>query len=184
MLGCRPLSESELELMLSDRGRLSERDKLLLILGVQTGYRISELLSVVVRGVMGGALYVAKRQMKGQQQGRSVPLRSETQARIAAYVQAEGLRPDDYLFQSREGRNRPISRSQAWRILVAAAERCGLTGKIATHSLRKTFAHRVHKRLGSDVVKTQKALGHKNVNSTVAYLSVDSEEIAAAILSA
>jgi site-specific recombinase XerD len=48
--------------------------------------------------------------------------------------------------------------------------------------MRKTFARKVHERLGHDLVKTQRALGHKNINSTVAYLSFVEDEIDQAIL--
>jgi integrase len=50
--------------------------------------------------------------------------------------------------------------------------------------MRKTFANRMYDKLGHDLVKTQRALGHKNINSTVAYLSFREEDIAAAILAA
>ncbi len=50
------------------------------------------------------------------------------------------------------------------------------------HAMRKTFANKVHVLLGRDLVKTQRALGHKNVSSTVSYLSFLEEEIDEAIL--
>jgi len=46
----------------------------------------------------------------------------------------------------------------------------------------RTFATRVYDHLNRDLVKTQRALGHKNINSTVSYLSFRDEEIDAAIL--
>ena len=48
--------------------------------------------------------------------------------------------------------------------------------------MRKTFANRVYEALDCDLVKTQMALGHKNVNSTVQYLSFKEEEIDRAIM--
>jgi hypothetical protein len=45
-----------------------------------------------------------------------------------------------------------------------------------------TFANRFYERLGHDLFKTQKAVEHHNVNSTVQYLSVDQHEINQAIL--
>ena len=47
---------------------------------------------------------------------------------------------------------------------------------------RGQHAHRVHEKLGRGLVKTQRALGHANINSTVSYLSCADEEIHAAIL--
>jgi site-specific recombinase XerD len=46
-----------------------------------------------------------------------------------------------------------------------------LGGTLGTHAMRKAFANKLHVLLGRDLVKTQRALGHKNVSSTVSYLS-------------
>ncbi len=88
------------------------------------------------------------------------------------------------MFQSRKENNRPISRVQAWRILRNACELNQITGNVGTHSMRKTFAQRVYNLLDRDLVKTQRALGHRNVNSTAQYLSFDEREIDEAILAA
>jgi integrase len=48
--------------------------------------------------------------------------------------------------------------------------------------MRKTFADRVHEALDRDIFRTQKALGHRNINSTVQYLSFKEQDIEAAIL--
>jgi integrase len=50
-------------------------------------------------------------------------------------------------------------------------------------ALRKTFADRIYERFGRDLIKVQRALGHKSINSTVSYLSFREEEITEAILS-
>jgi integrase len=57
-----------------------------------------------------------------------------------------------------------------------------LTGKLGTHAMRKTFATKVYTRLQHDLVKTQRALGHRNINSTVAYLSFCEDDVMQAIL--
>ena len=44
----------------------------------------------------------------------------------------------DYLFNSRKGKNEPITRVQAYRILNNVAEKIGLE-EIGTHTLRKSF---------------------------------------------
>ena len=76
----------------------------------------------------------------------------------------------------------PISRKSAWRIIRDAADACGISGRIGTHSCRKTFAERVRKNLGGDLSKVQHAMGHKNISSTVRYRGCDEKEICAAVL--
>ncbi|TKI98222.1 site-specific integrase, partial [Bacillus cereus] len=45
---------------------------------------------------------------------------------------------NEYLLQSRQGKNRPIGRSMAYKILSGAAAEFGLD-EIGTHTLRKTY---------------------------------------------
>ncbi|BDB95512.1 hypothetical protein BSG8_42640 [Bacillus subtilis subsp. natto] len=62
----------------------------------------------------------------------------------------------EFLFKSREGINKPISRSMAYKILRAAAEYVGLDD-IGTHTLRKTFGYHFYKQT-KDVAMLQRYL--------------------------
>jgi site-specific recombinase XerD len=86
------------------------------------------------------------------------------------------------VFLSRKGDNRPVTRVHAWRVLHQAFTDTDLGGKLGTHSMRKTFANKVYDALGHDLIKTQRALGHRNINSTACYLSFREEDIDRAIL--
>jgi integrase len=192
MKGCRPLTDEELMVVSqSFGGTYAARDKALFLLGIKSGFRISELLSLTVgdvyqHGHLVERVTVQRRHMKKRIEGRTVVLHPEAKAALAAWLQtlqADGsLLPSVHIFQSRKGVNRPLSRVQAYRILQEAYGVNGLTGKLGTHSMRKTFANRVYDKLNHDLIKTQKALGHRNINSTVSYLSFREEEIEAAIL--
>ena len=127
--------------------------------------------------------------------GRTVPLHPEARAALSVWLEVlqrmlkGNLDPQTPVFCSRvkdprSGLKRAISREQAWRILKEAFEANELTGKLGTHAMRKSFANRMYDKLSHDLVKTQRALGHKNINSTVAYLSFREEEIDAAIVAA
>jgi site-specific recombinase XerD len=121
--------------------------------------------------------------MKRKVEGRTVVLHPEAKAALAAWLQARSpLLPSLVLFPSREGVNHALSRAHAWRLLQEAYTANGLTGQLGTHAMRKTFANKVYTALKGDLVKTQRALGHKNINSTVSYLSFREEDIDAAIL--
>ena len=82
------------------------------------------------------------------------------------------------------GLRREISREHAWRLLKESFASNELTGKLGTHAMRKTFANRMYDKLRHDLVKVQPAMGHRNINSTVAYLSFREEDITDAILAA
>lgn len=200
MKGCRPLTEEEVQATLQAfRGPQALRDRALFLLGVRSGFRISELLSLRLRdvcprsGVSAGVaarISVARRHMKKKVEGRSVLLHPEARTALEEWIaeleqrgQAQG---EGFVFRSRKsgagGSSGALSRVQSFRLLQGAFERAGIEGSVATHSMRKTFANRVYERLGRDLLKTQKALGHKNINSTVSYLSFRQEEIDEAIL--
>jgi integrase len=201
MKGCRPLTDEEVKLISqSFSGTFAKRNKALFVVGVRSGFRISERLALCVgdvqqHGKIVDHVTVARRHMKKKTEGRTVPLHPEARAALSVWLEVlqkmlKGhLDPQTPVFCSRvrdqeTGLRRPISREQAWRILKEAFTANELTGKLGTHAMRKTFANRMYDKLGHDLVKTQRALGHKNINSTVAYLSFREEDIAAAILAA
>lgn len=183
-LGCRPLSLEEIDLIIS---HLNLRDATLVTLGLKTGFRVSELLSLRVKdvyqfGKILNVVSVSRKHMKGSKAGRKVPLHSNAKIAIENLIVKQNLTHNDYLFQSRKGTNQPITRIQAYRALKMAAAASNLTGAIAMHSLRKSFCEAVYKALNGDLVKTQKAMGHKSISSTVSYISFLETDIDDAIL--
>jgi site-specific recombinase XerD len=193
MPACRPLSAAEVErVLLSFHGRFASRDRALFALGVLTGFRISELLSLTVANVLQDGrlvdyLTVARRRMKRKACSRTVRLHLQAQRLLRTWLldlaQGAPLTPETYVFWSRKGRNRPISRRRALRLLQARFRALGMTGPLGTHSMRKTFAMGVHERLGNDLRKTQEALGQQDISSTIRYLQVVQAEIDRAVLS-
>jgi integrase len=190
MTGARPLNPTEATLVTTSfHGAFALRDRALFVLGLKTGFRISELLSLKVKdvwkdGQVVKVVSVPRKAMKGKHAARSLPLHEDARAAIRAWLEVMGThRPEAYLFEGQR-KGKAIDRTQAYRILQAAYKANGLEGKLGSHAMRKTFAHGVYEKLGHDLVKTQKALGHKNINSTVSYLGFGTEaEISEAILS-
>lgn len=203
MKGRRPLTDEEIR---RAEKQLGTRDRALFVLGVRTGFRISELLSLTVGSVyqlgqIVGAVSVEREHVKKQTEGRTVPLHAQARGAVAAWLDelaaqmnTDSASPPDKgklppatpLFPSQkpspDGRPRPITRQQAWRAYKAAFAAVGITGKTGTHSTRKTFARRVYDKLGRDLVKTQRAMGHRSVSSTISYLECADSEVEDAIL--
>ena len=184
MKGCRPLTDPEIASILAHMAsaRYSTRDRCLVLLGLRTGFRISELLSLRRSHVwqndrLVSRVYLERRHMKGKKASRELILHPEAQGAILELLKGLAPDPDTYLFQSRNGKNQALNRRTAWVILRKAAKACGLEGKVATHSMRKTFAKRVYEKSGGNMRKTQEALGHANINSTAAYIGVDQSEV-------
>jgi len=181
-------------------GTLGKRNKALFILGVRSGFRISEFLSLTVaevqqHGKIVDHVTVARRHMKKKTEGCTVPLHPEAKAAVSVWLKAlqkmlKGkLDPATPVVCSRvrdteTGLRRAIGREQAWRILKEAFASNELTGELGTHALRKTFARQMGERLERDPVKVQHAMSHKNINSTVAYLSFAAVDVLNAISAA
>lgn len=199
MAGRTTLSEVQEGAVRAALVHFSYRDRLLVLMGLHTGFRIHELLSITVAQVWDGGrvraqLQVARGRMKGGSGerrravcSRTVPLHPVVVGALQDYLEDrayEGTcRPDALLFQSRQG-GAALGRLQANRILEAVFARAGLRGAgvWGSHSLRKTFARRVYDKSGHDLELTRAALGHRNIGTTQRYLATSQEAAAAAIL--
>jgi integrase len=192
MKGCRSLSDEEIQrVVVSFRGKNALRDRCLVVLGIKSGFRISELLSLKVGsiwqlGQVVERVTVDRASCKGKREGRTVLLHPEAKAAVEALLVVLRKRvtfgPQTYLFQSQKGPNKPLSRVGAWLVLKKAFAKTQVSGKTGTHCLRKTFADRIYGRLGNDLIKTQRAMGHRNIQSTISYLGFRESEIDAAIM--
>jgi len=160
-------------------GSNGPRNACLFTVGLMTGFRVSELLSIQVEDVLQcgrivDAVHVRRSNMKGKGEGRTVKLNAKAKEALASWVEERGV-VDGPLFCSTAGKR--ISRVQVWRIFNRAFEAIEMTGTLGTHCMRKTFASRMYDGLGGDLINLQKALGHKWITSTSQYLSFKEDEI-------
>lgn len=181
MKGCRPLTTQEI-IKVSEQftGTYEVRNRALFILGVSVGGRISELLSLKIsdvwqNGHIVGDLLFEKNVVKGKENSRMIPVNSDGKNALLDLIDWHRKRFSSFLeqrplFISRKGEG-AISRTQAHRVLKDAFSAAGLNGKLATHSLRKTFAQRAYDASG-DIFLVKELLGHKSVETTKQYLGV------------
>lgn len=73
-----------------------------------------------------------------------------------------------------------MTRGQAHKVLEAAFTKAGLNGKLATHSLRKSFAQRIYDGT-NDIYLVQELLGHKSIENTKKYLGISYEKMQRAV---
>jgi site-specific recombinase XerD len=189
MKGSRPFTEEEIKrVSQSFNGKYEVRNRCMFILGVKTGMRVSELLSLNVGDVWekGGpvdVLSLRKQQVKGKKEARAFPLNQTAKDAIRELVEwlswNGGINKDMPLFPSQIGGER-ITRIQAHRILSRAYDAAGLTGKVTTHSMRKTFGTRVYQ-VTKDIMVAKELLGHQSVATTQKYIGVGMDALRAAV---
>jgi len=183
MKGCRPLKADEIKKAENAiRGRFSLRNKALFSLGLMSGFRIAELLSLKIKDVWqhGGLVpevYVQRDNMKGKIEGRKVPLHPDAKPDLRRWIQylkqCDDLDPNYYLFHPQSKPMFALSYKQAWEILTTAFRRACLPGKIGTHGMRKTFAFKMYPLVNYNLKAMQELLGHKSITSTAAYLGLN-----------
>jgi integrase len=180
--GCRPLSDDEYELILhAFEGKYVLRDQAFFDLGIRTGFRISELLAVKVGdifrdGRMLSTLTVKKSWMKGGKADQTMALHPSASKRLHDWIVAAGFVSPEMAARplfSRQLTARSLSRLQARSILKCAASRAGVnTDRIASHSMRKTFARNIWEPpfVDKDMAKMARLLGHANRSNTLRYI--------------
>lgn len=171
------------------------RDRLLIIMGCSTGYRISELLTLRCKTVWSGTdvvaeIFVPRRDLKhgrgprrGAIRGRRVPLSESVRNALRGYLAASGTAdPEKPLFGTNRRTGRAMGPAQAFRVVVQAADACGIdVARISCHSMRKTFATSVYEQSGYDLLATSRILAHSSPAVTSRYLESEAPRLDAIV---
>ena len=160
-------------------GKKSKRDYLLFVLGINTGLRIGDLLSLKVADVIDEAGNIKRAvNIVEQKTRKQKEFELNKSAREAIRLYLEELDISDgsiYLFESRKGENAITTRS-AHKIIKTTLRELGIKGNYGTHSLRKTFGyHRYNS--GVKVETLQKVFNHSSSTVTLRYIGIDREVI-------
>ena len=93
---------------------------------------------------------------------------------IAEYIKDKG--DDEYLFRSRVGANKPITRVMAYMIINDACRKAGIQDKVGTHTLRKTFAYH-HYQQFHDIAILQYLLNHSSPSLCLRYIGITQDNV-------
>lgn len=148
------------------------RDWLLFVLGINSGLRISDLLTLTVKDVKDASRI--KIREKKTDKVKSFPLSDTCKKAIKEYLTTTRLN-EGWLFPSRKG-DKSISRIQAYRILNDAAQAVGISENIGTHTLRKTFGYWAY-RQGVDIAMIMQLLNHSAPSITKRYIGITQDEL-------
>jgi integrase len=195
MAKCRPLNTAEAQAM--QQSTPNPRDHCLLIGFKRTGYRVSELGSLVIDDIFDFSsktirprVQVKRAKMKKGVSRMAIPIHPEWRTALVlwlAQLQEHGqLAPGTPLWLSRK-HGQGLCPQSIWRLVRQAAIRAGVDpDRVGCHSYRKLFCVRVYTDTGKDIEKTRRIMGHKQLSSTQQYLQsiTDDAELESVILSA
>lgn len=159
----------EIKSVLKENGM---RDLLLFSMGINTGLRISDLLKLKVIDVKGKSHVEIKEQKTGKV--KRFPILGNLQSLLEEYTRNKEL--SEYLFKSRNGENKPITRVMAYMIINNACKNCGIQDNIGTHTLRKTFGYH-HYQTFHDVAILQYLLNHSSPSITLRYIGIAQDNV-------
>lgn len=159
------------------------RNYLLIILGLNTALRISDLLALTWGDVYSERTrrVRAHLEVRERKTGKTnlLALNDAVRRALLAYrAQTFAELPYDAgrpLFPSNKGKNLPLSRYQAFRVVKEAAEAANLSPHISPHSLRKTFGYHAWKQ-GVPPALLMSIYNHSSYQITKRYLCIEQDE--------
>jgi integrase/recombinase XerD len=172
------LSPEEIDALLAAPDRttwIGRRDRALLLLGIQTGLRVSELIGLRRQDVILGSGAHLCCEGKGRKQ-RCTPLRQEAVEVLTLWLRECPADPATPVFPSSRGK--PLSRDAVEGIVArhqrTAQRHCRSLArkKVTPHVLRHTTAMQLL-RAGIDRSVIALWLGHESVETTQMYLHAD-----------
>lgn len=172
------LNRAEIDALLAEPDQattLGRRDYALLVLAVQTGLRVSELISLRVEDIAFGTGAHVRCHGKGRKE-RCTPLTRQTIAVIRAWLAENRATATEAVFPSSRGT--PLSRDAVERLVSkyarSAARRCPSLARkrVTPHVLRHSTAVGLLE-AGVDRAVIALWLGHESVETTQIYLDAD-----------
>lgn len=151
---------------------LWDRNYMILHLGRNLAFRIEDLLQLKVDNFNNGGIYTREFKTNKEQ---SFELHPALVKDINNYIYRNELVEGEYLFQSRKGTNKPITRQRAWQIIKELAAAVKINYVVGCHSLRKYFARQYYETTG-DLIGLSEMLNHSNEIVTLRYICWDKED--------
>ncbi len=152
----------------------NERDYILALTGFYSGYRISDILKLRVKEFRNKDYFYFREQKTKKQ--TKILINPILKKAANQYIYENDLSENDFMFKSRKGCNKPISRQRAYRILSDAAIAVGLEGNFGTHSLRKTMGYHYYQQT-KDVATLKMIFNHSSIDVTLIYIGITQDII-------
>ena len=157
------------------------RNYVLIVMGVNTALRISDLLQLKWEDVwdFGNQKFKEHIEIKEQKTKKKTNVYINQNCQVSLNELQKHynyqIEPQFYIFKSRTGENRPIGRNRAYVIIKKACEELGYEGNLSCHSLRKTFGYHAWKQ-GTSPAIIMAIYNHSSMEITQRYLSIEQDD--------
>ena len=162
------------------REKKEYRNYLLIVMGLNTALRISDLLQLKWNDVYQNEKkeFTSHIRLVEQKTGKHTTILLNPTVKKAlqdyrSHIQKEDMSP--YIFFSPRKPEQPLSRVQAYRIIQKATEKLQIDGTISCHSLRKTFGYQAWK-AGTEPALLMAVFNHSSYHITQRYLCIDQDD--------
>ncbi|AGK96640.1 site-specific integrase [Clostridium pasteurianum] len=157
------------------------RNYALIVLGLNTALRISDILSLTWEDVYDFEEKEVKTHVyiKEQKTGKDKKFLLNKNAidELLKYKRKlKDINSSDYIFSSRNGQNKAITRYMAIKIVKESCSAVGIKEHVGCHSLRKTFGYHSWKK-GVPVPVLMELFNHSTQSITKLYLGISQDDI-------
>jgi integrase len=162
------------------------RNYCLFVLGINVARRIGDLLKLTVGDIIdttsGVGAFKEWIEIREEKTNKIATFQIHPYVReaISEYLLSlDTYNQYDFLFKSREGQNKPITRNMAWKIMSDMSTDLNLGVNVGTHTLRKTWAYtKIQQNIDNPyiVAEISNELNHKDIKTTFKYCGYDKEE--------
>lgn len=154
----------------------SKRNRLIFVFGINSGLRVSDILSLNIEDVKNKQHIEVREKKTGKY--KRFPLNGKLQKLIKEYLPAReklySIDAKEPLFVGKK--HKRLDRSQVYRFLNRACKDLEININAGTHTMRKSFGLFFYKQY-NDVVLLQKILNHSAPSITLRYIGITQEEI-------
>lgn len=151
------------------------RNYALIVFGLNSALRISDILKLKWKDVCNSTGYLEHIIVTEKKTGKKnvSALNRATKEALDYYRKTiETIDSEHYIFSSQKVKDEPITRSQAFRIIQKAAQKCGMKEPVSCHSLRKTFGYYAWKN-GTPPALLMSIYNHSSYEITKRYLGIE-----------
>lgn len=151
---------------------LWDRNYMILVIGMNLAFRIEDILQLKVDNFKNGAVYTREFKTNKEQ---SFELHPSLWKDIQSYINRNDLIDGEYLFKSRKGVNKPITRQRAWQVIKQLAEDVKVSYPVGCHSLRKYFGRQYYEQTG-DIIGLKEMFNHSSERVTLLYICWNTDD--------